>query len=147
MFRECSSLTSLGLSSFNTANVTNMCSMFSSCSSLTNLDLSSFNTSNVTDMSLMFKYLLSLTGLDLSNFNTANVTTMSQMFYHSSKLTTAINIMNANVRNYSNMFSYAATASGSKITVNYIADTSALVDNMIEEKSPDSNVVKGSQIS
>ena len=129
--------------------------MFDGCESLTSLDLSSFNTAKVihfggpagmTDGG-MFYNCSSLKSLDLSNFNTAEVTDMSFMFWECSSLTTTINIMNANVRNYSNMFSYAATASGLKITVNYIADTSALVDNMIEEKSPDSNVVKGSQIS
>lgn len=54
MFSGCRSLTSLNLSSFNTARVTNMQSMFSDCSSLVTLDLSSFNTSNVQTMSEMF---------------------------------------------------------------------------------------------
>ena len=147
MFRKCSSLTSLGLSSFNTANVTNMGSMFSSCSSLTSLDLSSFNTSNVTDMQLMFDGCSSLTSLDLSSFNTAKVINISYMFSGCDKLQTEITITGTSITNYANMFYYAATASGSKITVNYIASASTLVDNMIATKSPDSNVVKGSQIS
>ena len=50
MFCNCSSLTSLNLSNFNTKNVTNMSSMFSECSSLTSLNLSNFNTNN-------FKYI------------------------------------------------------------------------------------------
>jgi surface protein len=50
MFNQCSSLTSLDLSNFNTSNVNNMSGMFSQCSSLTSLDLSNFNTSNVKDM-------------------------------------------------------------------------------------------------
>ncbi len=54
MFFNCSSLTSLNLSNFNTNNVTNMNSMFSNCSSLTSLNLSNFNTNNVTDMCRMF---------------------------------------------------------------------------------------------
>ena len=147
MFWECSSLTSLDLSSFNTSNVTDMGTMFYGCSSLTSLDLSNFNTTNVTDMSSMFDNCSGLINLDLSSFNTAKVTSMSQMFYHSSKLTTAINIMNANVTEYSYMFTNAATASDSKITVNYIASASTLVDKMIASKSSNSNVVKGSQIS
>ena len=146
MFYYCSSLTSLDLSNFNTSKVTDMMQMFDGCSSLTNLDLSGFNTSKVTSMGYMFYICLSLTSLDLSSFNTSNVTDMMQMFDGCSKLTTTINIMNANVTNYSSMFYAAATASGSKITVNYIADASALVDNMIATKSSDSNVVKGSQI-
>ena len=54
MFSNCSSLTNLDLSNFNTQNVINMNEMFSNCSSLTNLDLSNFNTQNVTDMNDMF---------------------------------------------------------------------------------------------
>ena len=39
MFRYCSNLTNLNLSSFDTKNVTNMSGMFSHCSNLTNLML------------------------------------------------------------------------------------------------------------
>ena len=146
MFSECSSLTSLDLSSFNTSNVTNMSDMFYGCSSLTSLDLNNFDTLNVTSMRRMFQGCSSLTTLDLSRFNTVNVTTMDGMFYNCSSLTTTINIMNANVTEYSYMFDNAATASGSKITVNYIASTSTLVDNMIATKSSNSNVIKGIQL-
>ena len=38
MFSNCSSLTSLNLSNFNTNNVNNMSEMFSDCSSLTSLN-------------------------------------------------------------------------------------------------------------
>ena len=48
MFKYCSSLTNIDLSSFNTQNVTDMNGMFSNCSSLINIDLSNFNTQNVT---------------------------------------------------------------------------------------------------
>ena len=147
MFYYCSSLTSLDLSSFNTANVIGMSNMFTSCRTLTSLDLSNFNTANVTSMWSMFEYCESLISMDLSSFNTSNVTNMQSMFHSCSSLTTTINIMNANVSDYSSMFSGAATNSGSQITVNYIADASILVDNMIATKSSNSNVVKGSIIS
>ena len=146
MFYDCQSLTNLDLSSFNTSKVTNMTSIFSDCSSLTSLDLSSFNTSNVTNMGYMFDGCSSLISLDLSNFNTSNVTNMSSMFYNCSKLIATINIMNASVTDYSFMFREAATAANAKITVNYIAGASTLVDNMIATKSANSNVVKGNQI-
>ena len=146
MFWNCSSLISLDLSSFNTTNVTNMLRMFDSCLSLTSLDLSNFNTANVSNMEWMFRECTSLISLDLSSFNTANVTSMSCMFMGCSALTTTINIMNANVSDYSNMFIDAATANGSQITVNYIASASTLVDNMIANKSSNSNVVKGIQL-
>ena len=57
MFSNCSSLTSLNLSNFNTNNVNDMNSMFSFCSSLTSLNLSNFNTNNVNDMNSIFKGL------------------------------------------------------------------------------------------
>lgn len=88
MFSSCSGLTSLDLSNFNTANVTNMYSMFKSCKGLTSLDLSHFDISKITSMDSMFAYCSGLTSLDLSNFNTANVTDMSYMFNSCSKLTT-----------------------------------------------------------
>ena len=50
MFSDCSSLTSLNLSNFNTNNVNNMSRMFDCCSSLNSLNLSNFNTYNFTDM-------------------------------------------------------------------------------------------------
>ena len=158
MFSNCSSITSLDLSNFNTSNVTRMGSMFDKCSFLTSLDLSNFNTSNVTNMSGMFLGCSSLTNLNLSSFDTSNVTTYGQsytgMFSSCSKLATTINIMNENITSYNSMFSGAATANGAKITVNYIAaldtiaegETQSLIDKIIATKSPNSNIVKGSQI-
>ncbi len=81
MFNNCSSLTTLDLSSFDTSNVTNMSQMFLGCRNLTTLDLSNFNTINVTDMRSMFSYCGNLTSLDIGNFDTSNVTNMSGMFY------------------------------------------------------------------
>ena len=147
MFLNCSSLTSLDLSSFNTANVTTMERMFGDCSSLINLDLSSFNTSNVRNMTRMFSGCSSLTSLDLSNFNTENVTNMTAMFYRCLSLTTTINIMNSYNISRFQMFDSAATKSGSQIVINYIADASTIVDNMIVTKSQNSNVIKGNIIS
>ena len=95
MFDECSSLTNLNLSNFNTTNVTDMSYMFSECSSLTNLNLSSFNTTNVTNMSFMLLGCSSLTNLNLSNFNTTKVTNMSYMFDGCSSLTN-LNLSNFN---------------------------------------------------
>jgi len=87
MFRDCSSLTALDVSNFDTSSVTNMLEMFRDCSSLTTLDVSSFDTSSVTTMALMFYNCNSLTSLDLSSFDTSSVTTMSNMFRTCSSLT------------------------------------------------------------
>ena len=54
--------------------------------------------------------------------------------------------MNAGITDYAQMFYDAATDPNAKITVNYIAAASTLVDNMIATKSETSNVVKGNEI-
>ncbi len=86
MFNLCTNLTSLDVSNFDTSKVTNMQSIFHDCNSLTTLDLSNFDTSNVTNMSYMF-YGSGFTTLDLSNFDISNVTTMSNMFNYCRELT------------------------------------------------------------
>ena len=63
MFYDCTSLASLDLSNFNTANVTDMMYMFSGCSGLTSLDLSSFSFSASPDIDEM----LTNTGRDAAN--------------------------------------------------------------------------------
>ena len=80
MFDDCSSLTNIDLSNFNTQNVIDMKNMFSNCSSLININLCNFNTQNVNCMSNMFYNCRSLTNIDLTFFNTQNVKNMSSMF-------------------------------------------------------------------
>ena len=86
MFFDCTSLTSLDLSNFDTSQVTEMFGMFYSCSSLTSLDLSYFDTSQVIDMGYMFSYCSSLTSLNLSNFNTSKISFIYEMFSNSNNL-------------------------------------------------------------
>ena len=81
MFAQCSSLTSLDLSSFNTSKVTDMRGLFEGCKNLTSLNVSSLNTSNVKYMDAMFRDCRNLTSLDLSNFNTSHVVSMGNLFY------------------------------------------------------------------
>jgi len=94
LFSECSNLTNLDLSSFDTENIIDMGDMFFECSSLTNLDLSGFNTAKVTNMSGMFMFCSSLRDLDLSSFDTSNVTNMGFMFSECS------NLINLNVSSF-----------------------------------------------
>ena len=86
MFSGCSSLSEINLDNLNTEKVTNMSGMFAGCKNLINLDLSSFNTKNVSDMNSMFYDCLSLKEINLSSFNTGNVTNMWGMFFHCSSL-------------------------------------------------------------
>ena len=106
MFANCTNLTSLDVSNFNTSNVTSMGSMFYGCNNLTSLDVSNFNTSKVANMSVMFSECRNLTSLDVSNFNTNNVNNMSYMFYGCNNLT-SLNVSNfdtSKVTNTTNMF-------------------------------------------
>ena len=107
MFSDCSTLSSLDLSNFNTAIVTNMSYMFNGCSALSSLDLSNFNTAIVTNMSYMFFNCANLSSLDLSNFNTAIVSDMSLMFGSCSTLSSLdlSNFYTKEVRDMSYMFS------------------------------------------
>ena len=101
MFCGCDSLTSLDVSKFNTTNVTNMSYMFYDCRALTSLDLN-FNTSKVTDMSSMFTDCIGLTSLNVSRFDTSSVKSMSDMFNACNSLT-SLDVSNFNTSNVTTM--------------------------------------------
>ena len=106
MFRNCSNLKSVDLSTFNTEKVTTMYAMFAYCTRIENINMSSFNTKEVTNMSAMFYNCSQLKQLDVNNFNTENVTTMASMFANCSNLE-KLDISNwktANVEDMSWMF-------------------------------------------
>ena len=134
MFCDCSSLTSLNLSNFNTNNIKDMNHMFSHCSSLISLNLNNFNTDNVKDMSWMFLNCSSLTSLNLSNFNTNNVNNMSGMFSFCSSLT-SLNLSNFytnNVNNMRNMFNECSSLTSlnlSNFNTNNVEDMSSMFFN------------------
>ena len=77
-----------GLENLNTANVTDMASMFTGCSSLEALDLSSFNTENVGEMTSMFSGCVNLKTVDVSSFDINKVWKMDYMFSGCHELTT-----------------------------------------------------------
>jgi surface protein len=68
MFYKCSTLTSLDLSKFNTAQVKDMQYMFFECSGIDTLDLTSFNTQQCTNFGSMFYGCLSMTVLVNSKY-------------------------------------------------------------------------------
>lgn len=130
MFRECTSLETLDLSSFNTkkvknmyamfdgstnlrsitlpkgfigSSVTNLFSMFKDCTSLTELDLSGSNSENVKDMNEMFYDCKALSKLDITSFKTGQVTTMESMFCGCSTLAT-LDVSSFNTENVTNMW-------------------------------------------
>ena len=118
MFYNCSKLTSLNVTKFNTEKVTNMSNMFYNCLKLTSLDVTKFNTEKVTNMSYMFYKCSELTSLDVTKFNTANVANMSNMFYNCSSLTSldVTNFNTAKVTNMSYMFSGCSALTSLDVT-------------------------------
>lgn len=98
-----------GIENFDTKNVENMYAMFWNCTELTTLDLSRWNTAKVESMGAMFggNQRMRFSILNLSGFNTSNVTNMRIMFNCCSSLIKVYvgNGWNTNnVTNDSNMF-------------------------------------------
>ena len=102
MFQDCYNLKSLDLTKFDTKNVSSMYFMFYNCPNLTSLDLTNFNTKNVKNMNGMFGDCTHLTSLDLTNFNTAKVTNMGNMFLGCSNLT-SLDLTNFNTAKVTDM--------------------------------------------
>ena len=87
-FADMSNLAEIeGIENLNTSKVTSMISMFYNCSSLTDIDVSHFDTKNVTTMHSMFRGS-GVKSLDLSSFDTWNVVMMGSMFRDCSSLET-----------------------------------------------------------
>lgn len=127
MFQECSGLTSLDVTKFNTTNVTNMLGMFNNCSRLTSLNVTHFNTSNVTNMQAMFYKCSGLTELNVSNFDTSNVKDMYRMFYKCSGLT-SLDVSNFNTSIVTDMSGMFRVCSGLTSLVLSSFDTSNVTD-------------------
>ena len=88
LFQGCENLTAIpDMSTWNTSYVTTMESMFSNCTSLTALNVSNFNTSNVENMYAMFSFI-PLTEINISNFNTSKVKNIAYMFQNCTNLKT-----------------------------------------------------------
>ena len=67
-----------------------MANMFQNCSSLTTLDLSNFDTSNVIVMNNMFQNCSSLTTIDFRNADFSSVTRYTNMFGSTSNLSVIV---------------------------------------------------------
>ena len=83
MFYNCRQLTSIPWNEFNidTSQVTDIRYMFQDCSALTSLDLSNFNTSKVTSMYQMFRNCNSLQEIICPNgFDMSSCTDVDSMF-------------------------------------------------------------------
>ena len=80
MFRNCTCLLSVDLSTLNTSEVTNMAGMFNGCTTLLSVNINGLNTSKVTNMAQMFYNCKSIISINTSIFNTSNVTSIAGMF-------------------------------------------------------------------
>ena len=102
--------------SFKTFTPTTLSCFFAALSELETITgLEYLNTANVTDMSSLFDHCQKLTSLDLANFNTAKVTNMNRMFSNCSNLKTIYasdKFTTAAVTESKNMFSYCGSLSG-----------------------------------
>ena len=71
MFKGCTSLKGVDISSFNTSLISHLTWMFSNCYELTSIDLSNFDTRNVLSFQEMFQNNYKLNYVDISSFNTS----------------------------------------------------------------------------
>ena len=89
MFKNCSGLTSLGLSNFDTSHVLYMNDMFNGCSSLKSLYLGGWDISYAQYMSSMFDGCTSLESLYLSGWGEFHILCdMNYMFRNCNSLKT-----------------------------------------------------------
>ena len=81
MFYNCTEITEINMTQFDTSLVTDMSEMFSMCSSLYSVDVSNLDTTKVETFENMFYNCISLTSLNLESFTNPSATSLSRMFY------------------------------------------------------------------
>lgn len=89
----------LGLNNLNMSICESSYGLFQNCTSLTTLDLSGWNTSKVTNMSMMFNKCTSLTSVNMSGWQFNNDCVISAMFNSTSNLKTIIGHENWDLSN------------------------------------------------
>lgn len=152
MFRDCKSLEKLNLSQLDISNLNEISYMFTDCSQLRVLELPSINTGNILRMSYLFAGCRNLEKLDLEEFNTKGVNAINGMFKDCTKIKAIITLDQNSIKDlhytdghiepgYVGCFEYAATEPGAKITVRCGADQKDKVQEIIDTKSANSNVV------
>ena len=87
-FSGCTNLTEINCSGWNTSKVYNMQAAFYNCKSLQTLPVRDWDSRSVMNMDNAFAYCESLTNLDVSKWDTSKVVGLTNVFYHCSSLTT-----------------------------------------------------------
>ena len=117
----------LGLNNLNMSICESLYGLFQNCTSLTTLDLSSWNTSNVTDMSVMFQNCKNLqTIVGLENLDMSKVTNFTGMFNECASLT-EINLPTTNFNGKNIRLSSFAQGTKSLTTLDLTNWTNAMV--------------------
>ena len=80
-----------------------------------------------------------------NNFNTSNVTNMEYMFSECYKLTTTINILNANTT-YIEIFTNSLTDTNAKVTIGYTSANKSIVEAMKERAGSNQSKITLKQI-
>ena len=93
MFYNCTEITEIDMTNFDTSSVTDMNEMFSMCSSLKSLKVSNLNTESVISFENMFCNCTSLKSLNLESFTNPSAISLYRMFYNCENLE-YINIKN-----------------------------------------------------
>lgn len=115
MFGGCTHIQSVKFcEGIDLSNTYHIKGMFYDCTSLTSIDISTLDVSGIVNMASMFFNCTSLVTLDLSNFNTRKVTNMYRMFYNCSSLKTIYvnrNIWSTSQASTNEMFTECGTSS------------------------------------
>ncbi|MBO4919673.1 MAG: BspA family leucine-rich repeat surface protein, partial [Erysipelotrichaceae bacterium] len=156
MFKSCRLLESIKFGDkFSTDNVVTMASMFNDCQKLKTLDLSSFNTASVESMESMFYWCFALESIKFGkNFNTAKVEKMSQMFDTCSSLKSldlsGFSTASISGTNMTSMFrsctSLETVVFGNEFTVENVTDLSSLFGGCSSLKTLDLTTFKTANV-
>jgi surface protein len=108
MFQNCSSLTALTVSNFDSSTITNMESAFYGCSNLSSIEGSkTLVKENVTTLERIFYGCSLLSSIDASSWNTSQISTMASSFYKCPSLS-SIDTSSWNIENVKSMASMFA---------------------------------------
>ena len=141
IFYDCSDITEIDLSKFNSSQVTNMAAMFYKCINLISINFENFDTSQVSQMGSMFRECSKLSSLNLSNFDTSELVSMGAMFNLCSNLI-SINLTNFDISKVTNMDSMFSGCSRLEyINLKSFIENESLSANNIFDQIPDNVVI------
>ena len=80
LFSECSNITNIDVSGWDTSEVTSVANIFSNCANLTEVNLSGWDTSGIKTLNRMFAGCTKLSHVDLSGFDTSSNTSLNSFF-------------------------------------------------------------------